>query len=426
MIYKKNLMDLKINNFLFILVLFLPATLVTGPFLPDLLISITSLIFIIYLWSKKNFFFLKNDFFIILLFFYGYIAINSFFSDNIFLSIKNTLFYFRFLIFAFFLKYLILTNPNFLKYFIISILIVLIIVSIDAIFEYFIGSHWYFDKSNYPEFISNKRISGLFDEEYILGGFVLSLFPISLVTFKYYYNKKNLTDIFIIFLNFIFIYTILISGERSTLGKLFLLFMISILSINYFKNFKTKISIIFFTIIFIFIIIISQNTLKERFINNTYKLVFTKDNNQLDKEKITFKGMNIKYFSQEHQDHAHISLKMFIDKKLFGHGVKMFRILCDDKKYYINDRACSTHSHGIIFTFLSELGLVGFVFLLVFYFILLKKFLNANNSIEKILITSIFLLLFPFLPSGYFFNNYFSIVLYTLIGMYLGIRKLKL
>ena len=42
---------------------------------------------------------------------------------------------------------------------------------------------------------------------------------------------------------------------------------------------------------------------------------------------------------------------MFEDKKIFGHGVKMFRFMCSKDKYYINDRACSTHSHGIILTF---------------------------------------------------------------------------
>jgi len=423
--YKNYLMQLKINNLLFISVLFIPAALVTGPFLPDFLISITSLIFIIYLWSKNNLFFLINDFFIILLIFYSLITINSFFSNDIFLSIQNTFFYFRFLIFAFLLKYLIVTNPNFLKYFTISILTVLIIVSLDAIFENFIGNHWYFDKSNYAEFNNSKRISGLFDEEYILGGFVLSLFPFSLVILKYYYNKKVLTNVFFIFLTFIFIYTILLSGERSTLGKLLIL-IISCYSINYLINYKIKIGIIFFTLLLIFLIIISQSSLKKRFIHHSYSLIFADDINQFDKEKLNFKNLNIKYFSQEHQDHAYISLKMFEDKKLFGHGVKMFRILCADDRYYLNNRACSTHSHGIIFTFLSETGLVGFIFLLIFYFILIKNFLNAKNNIEKIFIISIFLYLFPFLPSGYFFNNYFSIVLYTLVGTYLGVRKLKL
>ena len=35
--------------------------------------------------------------------------------------------------------------------------------------------------------------------------------------------------------------------------------------------------------------------------------------------------MNVKYFSKDHHDHAIVSLRMFNDKKIMGHGVKMFR-----------------------------------------------------------------------------------------------------
>ena len=92
---------------------------------------------------------------------------------------------------------------------------------------------------------------------------------------------------------------------------------------------------------------------------------------------------------------------MFKDKKIFGHGVKMFRVKCSDERYYINDRACSTHSHGVVLTFLSETGLIGLVFLLLAY-ILNQKFLYISVKFRKNLLLSIFLYLFPLLPSGYF------------------------
>ena len=53
------------------------------------------------------------------------------------------------------------------------------IISIDLIIEYLIGNHWLFDKGAYPE-KENNRVSGLFDEEYIIGGFILAFFPITL------------------------------------------------------------------------------------------------------------------------------------------------------------------------------------------------------------------------------------------------------
>ena len=116
---------------------------------------------------------------------------------------------------------------------------------------------------------------------------------------------------------------------------------------------------------------------------------------------------------------------MFDNKKLFGHGVKMFRFRCGEKQYYINPRSCSTHSHGVALTFLSEIGLMGFAFLLLTYIYLTKQILKStrNFNIDKVILISILIYLFPLLPSGYFFNNFFSMILFTLIGFYLGYKK---
>ncbi len=124
--------------------------------------------------------------------------------------------------------------------------------------------------------------------------------------------------------------------------------------------------------------------------------------------------------------HATISLKMFKDNILFGHGIKMFRFKCGEKQYYINSRSCTTHSHGIVLSFLSETGVIGVVFLIVTYFYLIKSILRFKiiYNINSTILISIIIILFPSLPSGYFFNNFFSMVLYTLVGLYLGSKKI--
>ena len=191
-------MYLRAEKFLFYLLLILPFSLITGPFLPDLIISISSIVFLLILFNKRELSFLKNDFFIIISIFYLLIVINSAFSEQRIISLKNTFFYFRFFIFAYLIKYLILKQKNFLKYFSISIFLILLIVSLDAILE-FLGYHWLFDKTRYAEFTVNSRISGLFDEEYILGGFILSLFPTAIILFKKFVNKNSIN------INFFFI-----------------------------------------------------------------------------------------------------------------------------------------------------------------------------------------------------------------------------
>ena len=76
-------------------------------------------------------------------------------------------------------------------------------------------------------------------------------------------------------------------------------------------------------------------------------------------------------------------------------------------------------------TFLSELGLLGLIFLLIIYLYLIKSFIRRGTILSKIFIINMFVLMFPLLPSGYFFNNYQSVILYILVGMYSGIKKNK-
>ena len=419
-------------NYISYLLLFFPLSLITGPFLPDLILSLSSIYFIIYLYLNKNTDFLFNDFSKIFLLFYLFIVLRSFFTEEILFTLKNTLFYFRFWIFAYLLKYLLRNQKNFLKLFIYSLFFTLLIISIDALIEYFRGQHWLFDKNLYPE-NDNNRISGLFDEEYIIGGFILALFPSVLMI----YFKKMLkfkTSYMIIFpVSLLFIFTIMISGERSSLMKLFIFLFVFIMFTPLFKNSKNKIITFLVLITIMFVTIISQPQLSKRIIYHTFDLMFENyDTDIIDRnlsfteyvKNIQLDKLNITYFSKEHADHATIAINMFKDNKIFGHGVKMFRFKCADEKYYLNPRACSTHPHGIIFVFLSEIGILGFVFLIISYFYLLKSFFSSSSITNKTLLLSIFIYIVPFIPSGYFFNNYFSIILYTLIGIYLGTKKI--
>ena len=78
------------------LVILLPFLLITGPFLPDLSISLIGIITIYLIFNKKNYTFYQNKFFILFIIFCIYITLNSLFSDFIFLSMQSSLFYFRF------------------------------------------------------------------------------------------------------------------------------------------------------------------------------------------------------------------------------------------------------------------------------------------------------------------------------------------
>ena len=262
------------KKYLSYLLLIFPPALVSGPFLPDLILTISSIFFVIYLIINKNINFLNTDFTKIFFIFYIFIIISSIFSDEVLFSLKNTFFYIIFLIFSYLLRFLIIYEKNFLRLFIQSLIITLTIISIDAIIEYLRGSHWLFDKSSYHEFVGAYRISGLFDEEYILGGFILSFFPIVLfLQFKLINQNVFLKYSFLIISILLFIITILISGERATLAKLIIFLTLVSIFTSIIKTFKRKVIFFILLALTLFVSIFSQPKLTQRIVFHTLNLV---------------------------------------------------------------------------------------------------------------------------------------------------------
>lgn len=87
---------------------------------------------------------------------------------------------------------------------------------------------------------------------------------------------------------------------------------------------------------------------------------------------------------------------------------------------YEFENGCNTHPHHILIQFISEVGFFGLIFLLVFYFFICKsllikiiQFINKGIVANDVVIYGYFFtVFFPLIPSGNFFNNYYSILLY--------------
>ena len=78
------------KKYLSYLLLIFPPALVSGPFLPDLILTISSIFFVIFLIKNKNINFLNTDFTKIFLVFYIFIILSSIFSDEVLFSLQNT------------------------------------------------------------------------------------------------------------------------------------------------------------------------------------------------------------------------------------------------------------------------------------------------------------------------------------------------
>ena len=130
--------------------------------------------------------------------------------------------------------------------------------------------------------------------------------------------------------------------------------------------------------------------------------------------------------SQKNKDEVKLLTKLFKENPIFGVGPKGFRHYCRSVNYNPEVGICSTHPHNFLVQISSETGLIGltlYIYIICFLIFKLVKSLNINTSLENkssLIIISIGMLviLFPFLPSGNFFNNWISIINYYLLGIY--------
>ncbi len=423
----------KIINFLFYFTPLLSLGFISGPLVPEIIMGISIIFFLIILIKDKNLEILQNKFSLVFFIFYFYLVISSFLSDNISVSLKNSLFYFRFYLFAICVFYLIENKKNYLELFYKILKLCIVLVFVFGFLEFFFNFNFLNVESNPEKFAG--RVSGLFGDEYIMGSYLLRIAPL-FVSLNLYLKKgyKELLPFSLLILLGVFF-----SGERTSFILIILFFIIS----SFFFEVSKKKIILFYSIFSIFLLVISyfNNNIIIRYVNISLSQVFpSAENNKryiylsnLKNPKFAdiydnIKNLdteNIRIFSNEHQKHIILASKIFSDNWLIGVGPKMFRFECG--KYSSEHRACSTHPHNILLLFLSELGILGFLFLLSFYAWLLYVLFFFNKDLikgyTKILTIGFFITMFPFLPSGNFFNNWLSMITFLPLGFLFFFKK---
>ena len=392
----------KTHYILSLFICLIPLSMVAGAAVMEFFIILSCLTFFFLNYKKQGLDYYKNFFFIIFLTFNFYLILSSLLSENILNSLRSTLFYFRFGILVLIIWYLL---DNFIKFkllFFYSLLITLSIVSLASIVDFFL----FYDHSTVT------RLSGLFGEEQVQGSYLLRITPLLILT--YFYNKQFLNKwIHFIFYSILFIVFILIilSAERSAI---FLMF-IGIFLTYIFLRVKIKKVFFFslFTSLFVAIIFILNPSVKERVIDRTlHSIFYSHDLNYNYTKKINL-------FSQGHQDHFKSALLMFKKNYLIGVGVRNFRNECKKALYKeVGIYGCTSHPHNTYLQLLSETGLIGFLFFIIFLSFVsasaFKYLLNIYKNHEAIDINSslcfviILVNFFPLTTTGSFFNNWLS------------------
>ena len=408
----KNSLHHKIISYVFILI---PITLLTGPFLPDLFLSLVAIYFLFASLRLKMYEYYKNIFVYLFSFFYFYLLIRGIFSQYPYESLikyNGPIFYFRYLFFVLGIKFLLDTSPNIIKKFSIMLLIVVIFCCIDGFFQWIFGYNMFGFQS------PSIRVTGVFGSEEILGHFLSHVTPllIALLTFIYGINKKQIFFyILVLMLSEIMIF---ISNDRAGFLKIFQFTLLLIVLSNHFKIFRLVSFII--SIIIISILIKFAPDSSTRF-----------EHTVRDVSSTTVPYMP---WAPSHETHFAIAFDMFFKNPIFGQGPQLFKTLCQITPEYL--KACTSHPHNYYVQTIGELGLIGiFLFSLGFIYssiILFKHFIalwftkNTKNILSDhylFLMCFIFLILWPLIPHQSFYNNWLNVMVYLPIGFALYFKK---
>ena len=419
----KNILgNFSILNLSSILFVSIPVFLITGPLLPDLSVVIIVFIFLFYVIKNNKIEIFKNIFFLYFICFYILLVISSVLSDYTLYSLKSSIPYIRFGLFSLGAWILLNYKTNNIIYLCKIFSLIIILLFVDSIIQFISGKNLLGWQYNNPNF----RITSLFGQDEVLGSYVARFFPfyVSLVLFcKKELNYKFNDHLFYLILIACFLIC-LISGERTSFALIILsafLIFFTCCSLRKVFLFGIVASMIMSTLIFSF-----DKRIKERMWL------------AMDQMGLSSSSERIVVFSKTYEQHYKISLDMFKEKPLLGHGVKSFRKYCGEPENYVGPHACTTHPHNVYMQLLAETGLLGFLLIFALFLLLSLKlirisylsFFNKNYKIDDyktLIYIFYFVTLFPLAPSGNFFNNWMSIIYYLPAGflLYLNNNYLK-
>jgi len=206
-------MFLNVNKFFSLACIFLPLLMITGPGIPDVIISLCGILFILNIIIEKKYKYLKDNLFLLFLLFWCSLIFSSLISDYLILSISSSFFYIRFIFFILFIKYYASKFLFIQKYYLFILTFTIIFVAIDSLIQSYYGVDLFGNSKAEP---IQFRLDGPFGgREWIVGSFISTYFAIC-IAYLYSLKMNNIkTKNLIIITSFILFYFVtFISGER--------------------------------------------------------------------------------------------------------------------------------------------------------------------------------------------------------------------
>ena len=358
--------------------------------------------------------------------------INNFFNlpstakENIVLV--KSIFYMRFIILYFVLKFLIKENLINFKYFFNFYAMVVIFVAIDVIIQYVFGVDLFGFEA------SPRRLSGPFGDEQISGSFIQRFFIFSVFSIIIFFSPKNkwLTYFSVFFVIIISAVGILLSGNRVP----FVLFVMMLVLLSFYKNELRKILL---PLIIIFALCFSYffNS------NNAFKTHYTnfliEGHKIINYVKIKIQGNSLEGLRSSYIKEIESGILTWQKNKYFGGGIKSFHFNCaniDSNDWGLDGEVnCNQHPHNYYIETAAELGAFGlilFLILLTFIFVkaLKKIYFSSDFFYSKQLLYTFFLVfvveIFPFKTTGSLFTTGNATFLFIIIAFVVGLTEYKI
>jgi O-antigen ligase len=384
------------------LILLFPATILTGPALPEIFKFLIIIFFFLSVLEEKK----KILFNIPSVIFYIFILIlllSALYSDYK-INYSSTIFYIRHWWLVLAIIYILGENRFYKKF--SKVLIFIFLFSVfDGLFQYIVGKDIFFNEPKDPNIIT-----GPFNDKR-LGSYIARLLPLYLIFFSEIDNKKKYLNLFF-FSHLLIIFTVLLTRERVAIFfTIFIIFFYYLINLNL-KNFiRVCIVLLLITLALIF-----HHPFKENYITNTYKQIYTGNY----------------FWSKTHLTYGITSYDIFKKNIFLGAGPNSYKFECQNTPNIKLENKCNTHPHNFLFQLMAELGLLGLCFYLSVYFfflyLLIKKITEkylykTNTNTDLLLLITILFNFNPIFPSGNFFSSWLNNLLYIPIAIFLIKKK---
>ena len=423
------------NYIINFIILLIPISYIIGNLALNL--NIFLLIIFTFLFFKRDVFRIKyglTDKLILILFLY--ILVNGFFNNffnfnfpnapNQHIVLIKSFLFLRFLVLYFIVRYLVCREIIDYKLLFFVYGLFAFFVSFDLIIQYTFGKNLLGMEGG------SRRLSGVFGDEYIAGGFIQKFFiflPYSVLFFSKIRNKF-LLHILLLFIFGITLFGVLASGNRM---PLFLTILALVLIFIYEKKLRKLIgsAFIVFLLVFSFLLKTNDRTFNhfKEFKTKSFEFISYFHESLLSSEKVLPKNVYVKEFVS--------GILTWQQNRIFGSGVKSFFLNCssiekDIKTKYVG--SCNTHPHNYYLEIATSLGILGlFLSIIIFSIILFKSITFTLNSsvvpeIKNIFVPFFIIFvseIFPLKTTGSFFTSQTGNFLFIILAFVVGLMELS-